>query len=131
MLPPSPILAVFLCAPPTLTTTRSVITRFDTDSLYQIFIQDGNTIEVPVPNVEGIPSDNNTINPEFCEAAPIAFDDRDRFGEVGGFSVLNDALAMPMVLVMSIWSDVSPPLASPALAPKNLFPTAAFQAHLP
>lgn len=75
----------------------------------QVFIQDGVTIEVPVPNVEGIPSDTNTINPEFCEAAPIAFDDFDRFGEVGGYPVLNDALGLPMVLVMSIWSDVSFP----------------------
>ena len=90
-----------------LTAARSVITRFDTDSLYQVFIQGNSTIEVPVPNVEGIPAESNTINPEFCEAAPVAFDDRDRFGEVGGFGALNEALALPMVLVMSIWSDVS------------------------
>ncbi len=82
--------------------------------MYQIFVQDGNVIEVPAPNVEGISSDTNTINPEFCEAAPIAFDDRDRFGEVGGYPVLNDALSMPMVLVMSIWADVSSSLSSRA-----------------
>lgn len=87
---------------------------------------------MPVPNVEGIPADTNTINPEFCEAGPIAFDDRDRFGEVGGFTALNDALSLPMVLVMSIWSDVSNPLTPPSpfsplpfLPPKHaLFPDA-------
>jgi cellulose 1,4-beta-cellobiosidase len=80
--------------------------------MYQIFIQNGKVIEVPAPNIDGIPSDTNTINPEFCEAAPKAFGDRDRFGEVGGYSQLNRALELPMVLVMSIWSDVSasPPL---------------------
>lgn len=85
--------------------------------MYQIFIQDGETIEIPVPNVEGIPSDTNTINPEFCEAGPIAFDDRDRFAEVGGFTALNDALAIPMVLVLSIWSDVSLPTPPPPKPP--------------
>ena len=40
---------------------------------------------------------------------PVAFDDFDRFGEVGGFQPLNEQLALPMVLVMSIWNDVSPP----------------------
>lgn len=38
---------------------------------------------------------------------PKAFGDRDRFEEVGGFAQLNKALTVPMVLVMSIWDDVS------------------------
>jgi hypothetical protein len=86
--------------------TFSVITRFETDKMYQVFIQGGTTIEAPAPAWEGIPGDINTINPEFCEAAPVVFGDRDRFGEVGGYPQLNRALALPMVLVMSIWSDV-------------------------
>jgi len=84
-----------------------VITRFEPDKMYQVFVQDGKTIEVPAPKWEGIPSDTNTINPDFCAAAPITFGDRDRFGEVGGYPQLNEALELPMVLVMSIWSDVS------------------------
>ncbi|SPO05179.1 probable cellulose 1,4-beta-cellobiosidase [Cephalotrichum gorgonifer] len=83
----------------------TVITRFEKDSVYQIFIQDGKTIEVPAPKVDGISADSNKITPEFCTAAPIAFDDFNRFDEVGGFPVLNEALALPMVLVLSIWSD--------------------------
>lgn len=36
-----------------------------------------------------------------------AWDERDRQSEIGGFAALNSALALPMVLVMSIWADVS------------------------
>lgn len=89
--------------------------------MYQVFIQDGKTIEVPAPNVEGIPSDSNKITSEMCTAAPIAFDDRDRFNEVGGYSQLDEALAIPMVLVMSIWSDVSLPSLT-SLSLLTLFP---------
>ncbi|KEZ42896.1 Exoglucanase 1 [Scedosporium apiospermum] len=91
----------------TVDTTKpfTVITRFEPGAMYQVFIQDGKTIEVPAPNIEGIPSDSNKITSEMCTAAPIAFNDRDRFNEVGGYSQLDEALAIPMVLVMSIWSD--------------------------
>jgi len=67
---------------------------------------------MPAPKIDGIPSENGDITPEFCTAQFKTFDDRDRFAEVGGFSQLNAALAVPMVLVMSIWDDVShhPPL---------------------
>ncbi|CAI4219553.1 unnamed protein product [Parascedosporium putredinis] len=88
-----------------LDTTKNVITRFEQDAMYQVFIQDGKTIEVPAPNMEGIPSDSNKINAAFCTAAPTVFDDRNRFDEIGGYSQLTEALAIPMVLVMSIWSD--------------------------
>lgn len=90
-----------------LDTTKkfTVITRFEQDAMYQVFIQDGKTIEVPAPNMEGIPSDSNKINAAFCTAAPTVFDDRNRFDEIGGYSQLTEALAIPMVLVMSIWSD--------------------------
>lgn len=40
------------------------------------------------------------------------FDERNRFEEVGGYPALNQALALPMVLVMSIWNDVSLTLSS-------------------
>lgn len=85
----------------------SVITRFLPDEMYNIFIQNGEVIEVPVPNSEGVPNTTNTINPEYCEAYNIAWDERDRQAEIGGYAALNEALALPMVLVMSIWADVS------------------------
>ncbi|CRK40294.1 hypothetical protein BN1723_018767, partial [Verticillium longisporum] len=53
-------------------------------------------IEVPVPNSEGVPSDSNTVNPEYCTAYNIAWDERDRQAEIGGFGALNSALALPM-----------------------------------
>ena len=37
------------------------------------------------------------------------FDEFNRFEEVGGWPQLNQGLGLPMVLVMSIWNDVSLP----------------------
>jgi cellulose 1,4-beta-cellobiosidase len=59
---------------------------------------------MPAPTWEGIPK-VTAITPEFCTAQFKTFGDRDRFEEVGGFSQLNAALEIPMVLVMSIWDD--------------------------
>ena len=73
----------------------------------QFFVQDGKNIEIPPPSVDGVPAESSAITPEFCDAQFKAFDDRNRFSEVGGFDQLNQALALPMVLVMSIWDDVS------------------------
>ncbi|KAL1872655.1 hypothetical protein Daus18300_004201 [Diaporthe australafricana] len=82
----------------------TVVTRFETDKMSQYFIQDGNTIEIPGPTYEGI-SDNADITPEYCSNQHTVFGEFNRFEEVGGFSKLNEALNIPMVLVMSIWND--------------------------
>ena len=71
----------------------------------QFFVQDGVKIEVPAPTYEGLP-DSSAITPEFCDKVFEVFDDKNRFNEVGGWPQLNAALAIPMVLVMSIWDDV-------------------------
>ncbi|MBH1945560.1 hypothetical protein I5L01_15165, partial [Erythrobacter sp. YJ-T3-07] len=68
--------------------------------------QDGAKIEIPAPTYDGI-SDSSAITPEFCTNQFSVFGDRDRFSEVGGFAQLNKAFQVPMVLVMSIWDDVS------------------------
>lgn len=86
------------------------MTRFSPNELSTTFIQNDEVIEVPVPNSEGVPSDSNTVNPEYCTAYNIAWDERDRQAEIGGFGALNSALALPMVVVLSIWADVSTPL---------------------
>lgn len=52
-------------------------------------------------------SETADITPEYCSNQHTVFDEFNRFEEVGGFSKLNEALALPMVLVMSIWNDVS------------------------
>jgi len=83
----------------------TVVSRFEPNKLTQYFVQDGQKFEVPAPTVAGVPQDSSAITPEFCTAQFKAFDDRDRFAEVGGFDQLNDALRVPMVLAMSIWDD--------------------------
>lgn len=60
---------------------------------------------MPDAAVDGV--SGNTLNEEFCSSMFTAFDDRDRFNEVGGWSSFNDALSGEWVLVMSLWDDVS------------------------
>ena len=71
----------------------------------QYFVQDGTKIEIPAPTYEGLP-DSSAITPEFCDNVFTVFDDVNRFNEVGGWPALNEALNIPMVLVMSVWDDV-------------------------
>lgn len=87
-------------------TLRSVVTQFQEKKVTQFFVQNGKKIEIPAPTYEGI-SDSSAITPEFCTNQFKVFDDRDRFSEVGGFPQLAKAFQVPMVLVMSIWDDVS------------------------
>ncbi|KEZ43269.1 Exoglucanase 1 [Scedosporium apiospermum] len=83
----------------------TVISRYETDKLSMLFIQDGKVIEVPGPKLEGLDHFDNTITPEYCAAYPPLFEDHDRHNEVGGTPALNEALRLPMVLVLSIWAD--------------------------
>jgi len=83
----------------------TVVSQFEPNKLTQFFVQNNKKIEIPAPKWDGIPNTSSSITPEFCKAAPIAFGDRDRFAEVGGFDQLNVALKVPMVLVMSVWDD--------------------------
>jgi len=83
----------------------TVISRYEVDKLSMLFMQDGNVIEVPAPKLEGLTEFDNTITPEYCAAYPPLFQDVDRHEEVGGTPALNDALRLPMVLVLSIWAD--------------------------
>lgn len=82
----------------------TVVTRFEENNLSQYFIQNGQKIEIPGPTWDGLPSSSN-ITPDLCSTQFDVFGDRNRFEEVGGFPALNDALRIPMVLVMSIWDD--------------------------
>jgi cellulose 1,4-beta-cellobiosidase len=85
----------------------TVVTQFAQNNLTQFFVQDGVQIDIPAPAFDGFP-DESSITPEYCEDEVTVFGDRDRFSEVGGFSKVNSALTSnPMVLVMSIWDDVS------------------------
>jgi len=67
-------------------------------------VQGGKKITVPAPTWEGLPASGD-ITAEYCTNVFKLFDDRNRFEEVGGWDQMQKALAMPMVLVMSIWDD--------------------------
>lgn len=54
-------------------------------------------------------SETAEITPEYCSNMHTVFDEFNRFEEVGGWPKLNEGLGLPMVLVMSIWNDVSLP----------------------
>ncbi|KAL2259922.1 hypothetical protein VTK26DRAFT_6236 [Humicola hyalothermophila] len=90
----------------TLDTSKkfTVVTRFKENDLEQFFIQDGQKIDIPAPTYDGLPNSSH-ITPELCSTVFDVFDDRNRFEEVGGFAAVNEALRLPMVLVMSIWDD--------------------------
>lgn len=60
---------------------------------------------MPETTVSGV--SGNRLNEDFCKNMFTAFGDRDRFNEVGGWSAFNSALSAPMVLVLSLWDDVS------------------------
>lgn len=72
----------------------------------QYFIQDGQRIDVPAPTFDGI-ADSSDITDDLCTNQFNVFGERDRYGEVGGWTAMQDAITKPMVLVMSIWNDVS------------------------
>jgi cellulose 1,4-beta-cellobiosidase len=82
----------------------TVVTRFEQNKMSQFFVQNGQKIEIPAPTFAGLPNTSH-ITPDFCNKVFEVFDDFNRFNEVGGWPQLNTALAVPMVLVMSIWDD--------------------------
>lgn len=89
----------------------TVVTQFikgDTDSLAAIrrfYVQNDVVIPNSVSTVYG--TGGNEINEAFCKAQKIAFGDRDDFTTKGGMTQMSAAVSEPMVLVMSLWDDVS------------------------
>ncbi len=83
---------------------------------------------MPESAIDGVTG--NAVTPEFCTAQFQAFDDRDRFSEVGGWGKLNAALGGKWVLVMSLWDDVRfypPSISDPILPPASTRPTRALR----
>ncbi|GKT54559.1 exoglucanase type C precursor [Colletotrichum tofieldiae] len=60
-----------------------------------------------VPNSQSVIASNpgNSLTPSFCDAQKAAFGDIDIFKARGGFTQMSDAVAKPMVLVLSLWDD--------------------------
>jgi cellulose 1,4-beta-cellobiosidase len=90
----------------TVDTTKkfTVVSQFQQNKLTQFLVQNGKKFVIPGPTDTTI-ANSSDITPEYCVNEYAAFDERSRFEEVGGFPALNKALALPMVLVMSIWND--------------------------
>ena len=91
----------------------SVVTEFSTGKIHQWFIQDGKKIDMPESKIDGVTG--NVLDDNFCKNQFKAFDDRDRFNEMGGWTAMNSALSGKWVLVMSLWDDVSCHSAFPLL----------------
>ena len=72
----------------------------------QFFVQNGQRIDIPTPTWDGLP-DSADVSPALCDVLFDVFDDYDRYTEVGGWSAISEAAALPQVLVLSIWADVS------------------------
>ncbi|KAK4442127.1 Exoglucanase 1 [Podospora aff. communis PSN243] len=87
-------------------TTRkfTVITRFEEDRVYQIFVQDGKRIDTPAPGWEGLPKESG-LTADICSKTPDLFEEFDRFGSNGGWNSHKEVLSRPMVLALSISTD--------------------------
>ncbi|KAF9873757.1 exoglucanase type c precursor [Colletotrichum karsti] len=95
----------------TIDTTKklTVVTQFIKGSdgvlseIKRFYVQDGKV----VPNSESVISGNpgNSLTPAFCKAQKTAFGDTDVFNQRGGFAQMSQAVAAPMVLVLSLWDD--------------------------
>jgi len=87
----------------------TVVTRFEAERVYQIFLQDGKRIDAPPAAWDGLPEQSG-ISAEMCSRSADVFGEPDRLGEMNGWSAHTEMLKRPMVLAMSISPDVNPPL---------------------
>lgn len=89
----------------------TVVTQFIKGSngklseIKRLYVQNGKVIGNPESEIASNPG--SSITDSFCKAQKPAFSDPDDFNKKGGWSGMSDALAKPMVLVMSLWHDVS------------------------
>lgn len=89
----------------------TVVTQFVEESgslsaIKRFYVQNGVVIANSESEVEGVAGYNN-ITDEYCTSQKTAFGDEDVFSSVGGLAQMGDAMTSPMVLVMSVWDDVS------------------------
>ncbi len=83
-----------------------VVTQFAETQVTQFFIQDGKRIDAPAPTWEGLPKQAG-LSPEMCEKLPSVFGNSDGFGGLRTWEAHKRMLSQPMVLTMSIDTDVS------------------------
>lgn len=101
----------------------TVVTQFiagDDGNLAEIkrfYVQDGKVIANADSQIEGVTG--NTITQDYCDAQKKVFGDEGSFNNNGGLAKMGEAVAAPMVLVMSLWNDVSEP-PDPLITPRCL-----------
>ncbi|ORY62425.1 glycoside hydrolase [Pseudomassariella vexata] len=87
----------------------TVVTQFLTGSdgalseIKRFYVQNGAVIPNSESQIAGVTG--NSITEEYCTAQKSVFGDTDVFAEKGGLAQMGEALASPMVLVMSLWDD--------------------------
>lgn len=96
----------------------TVVTQFlgsgsTLESIRRFYVQGGKTIANSESTIAG--NGGNQIDEAFCASQKVAFGDTDSFKDKGGLQQMAKALAGNMVLVMSLWDDVS--FFSPSLLP--------------
>lgn len=99
----------------TLDTTKkiTVVTQFlkgsdgNLSEIKRFYVQNGKVFENSQSDVAGNPG--NSITTDYCNAQKTAFNDTNVFAQKGGLAQMGKAVAAPMVLVMSVWDDVSAP----------------------
>lgn len=96
----------------TIDTTKkvTVVTQFRSDgSMDRFYVQNG--VKIAQPKAYNVPGyTGNQLNSQYCAAEQKAFGGTS-FTDKGGLNQMAKALASPMVLVMSLWDDVSANLA--------------------
>ncbi len=96
----------------------TVVTQFLTDSagalnkVVRYYVQNG--VLIGTPKATNIPTyTGNTIDESYCPAELSTFGETNYFSKHGGFANVQAGMEAGMVLVLSLWDDVSPPRLAP------------------
>jgi len=86
----------------------TVVTQFHAptgvlENIVQFYVQDGKRIDHQ--SYASLPGTSETS--EFCSAQKALFGDKDDFTKKGGLKAMGEALDRGMVLVVSLWDDIS------------------------
>ncbi|KAF4982723.1 hypothetical protein FZEAL_1712 [Fusarium zealandicum] len=87
----------------------TVVTQFlkgsngQLSEIKRFYVQNGKVVPNSESRITGNPG--NSLTSSFCTAQKGIFGDPNDFSKKGGWSGMSDALAAPMVLVMSLWHD--------------------------
>ncbi|KFA70453.1 hypothetical protein S40285_00669 [Stachybotrys chlorohalonatus IBT 40285] len=94
----------------TIDTTQplTVVTQFIEEGgaladIRRFYVQNGVVIANAESDVEGVPG--NSITQDYCDVQKEVFGDEGSFNRHGGLAGMGEAVAAPMVLVMSLWND--------------------------